>query len=184
MVEFAINNAEHASTGLTPFYINYGHHLRVAALLGLERSMVLGEAGDDNILDESGDSNDAAVAGTIGRESTHEAGSTLMNGVTTRPGARDAARTMRTRATTTAAPERSTETTARGLRARVAARATPSEITTWASRTLINPSQRCRAIEYHEKTDGAGVAAPPPANFDPNPEPHSADTAAVNAFLD
>ncbi|OWZ13054.1 hypothetical protein PHMEG_00013691, partial [Phytophthora megakarya] len=127
---------------------------------------------------------DPAVAGTIGRDSTHEAGSALVNGVTTRHGARDAARAMRMRAATRAAPERSTQTTARGLRARVAARTTPSGIATWASRTLINPSQRRSAIEYHEATDAAGVAAPPPANFDPNPEPQSADTAAVNALLD
>ncbi|POM74679.1 Hypothetical protein PHPALM_8328 [Phytophthora palmivora] len=39
MVEFATNNAEHASTGLTPFYVNYGRHPRVPALLGVERSM-------------------------------------------------------------------------------------------------------------------------------------------------
>ncbi|KAG3112475.1 hypothetical protein PI125_g8193 [Phytophthora idaei] len=30
-VEFALNNAEHASTGLTPFYVNYGRHPRVPA---------------------------------------------------------------------------------------------------------------------------------------------------------
>ncbi|ETN09616.1 hypothetical protein PPTG_11944 [Phytophthora nicotianae INRA-310] len=37
MVEFAINNATHASTGLTPFFVNFGRHPRVPALLGLER---------------------------------------------------------------------------------------------------------------------------------------------------
>ncbi|OWZ02084.1 polyprotein [Phytophthora megakarya] len=46
---FAINNAELASTEFTPFYINYCRHPRVPATLGLECSMVLGEAGDDNI---------------------------------------------------------------------------------------------------------------------------------------
>ncbi|KAG3253901.1 hypothetical protein PI124_g1511 [Phytophthora idaei] len=35
MVEFALDNAEHASTGLTPFYVNYGRHPHVLALLGV-----------------------------------------------------------------------------------------------------------------------------------------------------
>ncbi|KAJ8524622.1 hypothetical protein ON010_g16495 [Phytophthora cinnamomi] len=42
MVEFAINNAEHALTGLTPFYVNYGRHHRVPTLFGLDHSTDLG----------------------------------------------------------------------------------------------------------------------------------------------
>ncbi|KAG3113230.1 hypothetical protein PI125_g7497 [Phytophthora idaei] len=38
MVEFALNNAEHASAGLTPFYVYCGLHSRVPALLGVECS--------------------------------------------------------------------------------------------------------------------------------------------------
>ncbi|OWY91045.1 hypothetical protein PHMEG_00040540 [Phytophthora megakarya] len=91
---------------------------------------------------------------------------------------------MRTRAATGVTPARPTETTARGSRARVATRATPLDIATWTSRTLINPSQRRRAIGYHEPTGTTDVSASPPANFDPNPEPQSSDTATINKFLD
>lgn len=35
MTEFAMNNAVHASTGLTPFFVNSARHLRAPALLGL-----------------------------------------------------------------------------------------------------------------------------------------------------
>ena len=37
IVEFAINNAAQASTGLTPFFVKFGRHPRVPALLGLKR---------------------------------------------------------------------------------------------------------------------------------------------------
>ncbi|KAG2781152.1 hypothetical protein PC129_g14226 [Phytophthora cactorum] len=42
MVEFALNNAEHASTGL----VNYGLHPRVPTLLGVERSRSTNKIGD------------------------------------------------------------------------------------------------------------------------------------------
>ncbi|KAG2985315.1 hypothetical protein PC128_g23349 [Phytophthora cactorum] len=41
MMELAINNAVHASTGLTLFFVNFGRHPRVPALLGLERYLYL-----------------------------------------------------------------------------------------------------------------------------------------------
>ncbi|KAG3088482.1 hypothetical protein PI124_g17653 [Phytophthora idaei] len=41
MMELATNNAVHASTGLTLFFVNLGRHLRVPALLGLERYLHL-----------------------------------------------------------------------------------------------------------------------------------------------
>ncbi|KAG6578261.1 reverse transcriptase [Phytophthora cinnamomi] len=152
MVEFAINNAEHASTGLTPFYINYGRHPRVPALLGVERSIDLYGPADEG----------TAVSDNTGRENTHDVVSARVNGVTTRHGARVAARGMRTRAAT---------------------RATPSDIAAWTSRTLIDPSQRRRAIGYQDTPGAVEVAAPSPANFDPNPESQPRDAAAVNEFL-
>ncbi|GMF28552.1 unnamed protein product [Phytophthora lilii] len=38
LVEFALNNAVHASSGLTPFFVNYARHPRVPALLAIRRS--------------------------------------------------------------------------------------------------------------------------------------------------
>ncbi|ETI54389.1 hypothetical protein F443_02779 [Phytophthora nicotianae P1569] len=40
MVEFANNNAVHSSTGLTPFFINFGRHPRVPVLLGMEHPSI------------------------------------------------------------------------------------------------------------------------------------------------
>ncbi|GMG16023.1 unnamed protein product [Phytophthora fragariaefolia] len=38
MAEFALNNATHASTGLTPFFVNNARHPRVSALLAVRSS--------------------------------------------------------------------------------------------------------------------------------------------------
>ncbi|ETP24191.1 hypothetical protein F441_02769 [Phytophthora nicotianae CJ01A1] len=40
MVEFANNNAVHSSTGLTPFFINFGRHPRFPVLLGMEHPSI------------------------------------------------------------------------------------------------------------------------------------------------
>lgn len=42
MVEFAINNATHASHGYTPFFVNYGFHPRLPVQLGGESSLTVG----------------------------------------------------------------------------------------------------------------------------------------------
>ncbi|GMF43598.1 unnamed protein product [Phytophthora fragariaefolia] len=120
MVEFAINNAEQASTGLTPFYINFGRHPRVPALLGMEHP--IGPDGDRD--DDTGCDRD------------HDETSARVNGVFTRHGTRSAARSASSRNRTT------------------------------------------RRIGR-----GGEVAAPPPSNFLPNPEPQPRDAAAANAFL-
>ncbi|KAE8897014.1 hypothetical protein PF003_g18728 [Phytophthora fragariae] len=57
MVEFTLNNAVHASTVLTPFYVNYGRHPCVPALLGMERSIP--QAGGDDENDSAHLPNDA-----------------------------------------------------------------------------------------------------------------------------
>ncbi|GMF14755.1 unnamed protein product [Phytophthora fragariaefolia] len=83
MVEFALNNAVHASTGLTPFYANYGRHPRFPALLGTARTMPQGDADNENDLAHlpnvqvvSG----TAAAGDPRRERVDGVISTLMNG--------------------------------------------------------------------------------------------------------
>ncbi|GMF46839.1 unnamed protein product [Phytophthora fragariaefolia] len=165
MVEFALSSAVHTSTGLTPFYVNYGRHPRVPALLGMERSVPQGDADTEN--DSVHLPNDPVASGTEAagdprRERADGVISSLMNGVTTRHGARASIRGMRTRAAT---------------------RAAPSNIASWASRTLINPRQRPRAIAYEDTSGATTPPAPPPANFDPVPAPQPRDTAAVNEFL-
>ncbi|GMG14721.1 unnamed protein product [Phytophthora fragariaefolia] len=165
MVEFALNNAVHASTGLTPFYVNYGRHPRVPALLGMERSMPQDDADTEN--DSAHLPNDPVAsrteaAGDPRRERADGTISSLVNGATTRHGARASTRGMRTRAAT---------------------RAAPSDTASWASRMLINPRQRPRAIAYEDTSGAATSPAPPPANFDPVPAPQPRDTAAVSEFL-
>ncbi|KAG2986203.1 hypothetical protein PC121_g22284 [Phytophthora cactorum] len=80
------------------------------------------------------------------RERSQGADSALLNGVTTRRG---------------------TTATAQGVCTRTAMRAVPSKIADWTSRTLINPLQRRRAVEYRESPGSAGTAQPPPANLTP-----------------
>ncbi|OWY98388.1 hypothetical protein PHMEG_00030860 [Phytophthora megakarya] len=35
LAEFAVNNAEHSSTGMTPFFVNFAHHPRVPVMLAV-----------------------------------------------------------------------------------------------------------------------------------------------------
>ncbi|ETL87682.1 hypothetical protein L917_13172 [Phytophthora nicotianae] len=71
-----------------------------------------------------------------------------------------------------------------GMRTRAATRTAPSPFAEWTSRALINPRQRRRAVELQPSPDSAPVAEPPPANFDPNPEPQPRDIAAAHGFVD
>ncbi|GMF41007.1 unnamed protein product [Phytophthora fragariaefolia] len=167
MVEFVINNAEHASTGLTPFYINFGRHPRVPALLGMERP--IGPDGERN--DDTGCARD------------HDENSARVNGVLTRHGTRSAARLTRARAATTATPRRSAGKPTPLTRASTTTRTASSDIAAWTNRTLIHPRQCRRGIELQDESSAGEVAAPPPSNFLPNPEPQPRDAAAVNAFL-
>ncbi|KAG4249961.1 hypothetical protein PC116_g2375 [Phytophthora cactorum] len=112
MVEFAFSNAEHASTGLTPFYVNYGQHPRVPAPLGVESSHP--NAIDDNDEEDAypsashssgsnlpGSTGDAfEYSGDDDRENSHDISSTLLNGGTTRTAAKAAVYGVRTRAAT------------------------------------------------------------------------------------
>ncbi|KAE9356664.1 hypothetical protein PF008_g3516 [Phytophthora fragariae] len=102
MVEFALNNAAHASTGLTPFYVNYGRHPRVPALLGMERSIPQGGGDVENdsayLPNDAQVASDTKAAGDPRRERADGVITTLMNGVTTWHGARASTRGMRTRA--------------------------------------------------------------------------------------
>ncbi|GMF37832.1 unnamed protein product [Phytophthora fragariaefolia] len=167
MVEFAINNAEHASTGLTPFYINFGRHPRVPALLGMERPI-----GPDGERDDD-----------TGCERDHAENSARVNGVLTQHETRSAASVTRARAATTATPTRSAGMPTPVTRAITTTRTASSDIAAWTNRTLINPSQRRRGIELQDESGAGEVAAPLPSNFLPNPEPQPRVSAAVNAFL-
>ncbi|KAG2909580.1 hypothetical protein PC115_g13206 [Phytophthora cactorum] len=142
MVEFVLNNAEHASTGLTPFYVNYGRHSRVPALLGVERSVSSngtggfdGDGNPDAGLPASRDlassmytSGNDGGHDAVGRESAHDTSSALLNGVTTRTAAKTAAQGVRTRAATRAAASLTSGSPAPS----VATRATPANTTSSA----------------------------------------------------
>ncbi|OWZ01362.1 polyprotein, partial [Phytophthora megakarya] len=187
MVEFAMNNAVHASTGLTPFYVNYGRHPRVPALLGVERSDTTNEV---DVEDADGSAfqtlrpttNGQVPRGSVSaidesRESAHDA----VNSVTTRHAARAVAQGVRTRAAARAALEEAAGGTTRD---RVATRATPtSRIAAWSSRTLINPRQRRSGIEYQDVSDAAETPVLTQVNFNPVPVPQPRDSAAVNKFV-
>ncbi|ETP38248.1 hypothetical protein F442_14088 [Phytophthora nicotianae P10297] len=162
MVEFALNNAVHSSAGLTPFFVNHGRHPRVPALLGMERSTVRDPATDSH-----------------GR--APGVSSPSVNGVTTRRNAPAPVPTILTRSAARAASD--AEAPSRRLRPDVALPATSPDIPAWTSRTLINPRQRPRAIEYEPVPDAADSAVSPPANFDPNPEPDPRDVAAAHEFM-
>ncbi|KAE9023574.1 hypothetical protein PR003_g10553 [Phytophthora rubi] len=188
LVEFALNNAVHASTGLTPFFVNFGRHPRVPALLGVERSEApVGRDDEDAVVPASldPDENVAAVpdqACAERRGPTPDADSALLHGITTRQGSTTPVVGLRTRAATRAAHESPRVNPEQASRTRATRRAVPSDIAAWTSRTLIDPRPG-RAIEYQDAQDAAAPAAPIPANFDPLPALQPQDTAAVRDFL-
>ncbi|OWZ16121.1 hypothetical protein PHMEG_00010142 [Phytophthora megakarya] len=127
MVELAMNNLIHASTGLTPFYVKYGRQSRVPVLLGVERFDTTNEVDVEGAngsaprgaleiegTDEPGyvtptlrpTTNDPVPRGSVSasdesRESAHDA----VNGLTTHHAARAAAQGVCTRASARAAVE-------------------------------------------------------------------------------
>ncbi|ETO83125.1 hypothetical protein F444_02798 [Phytophthora nicotianae P1976] len=188
MVEFANNNAVHSSTGLTPFFINFGRHPRVPVLLGMEHpSIAPVPASEDAAVSASSDPvtlSRAAVPLTYvaSREGTHDTAAPLLHAVTTRHGAKTATQGVRTRAATRAALNPDGATQGQVPRTSAATRATPPDIAAWTSRTLIAPSQR-RAVEYQNAPGAVASAVPIPANFDPFPVPQPHDAVGVNDFL-
>ncbi|KAI9998589.1 hypothetical protein PInf_003138 [Phytophthora infestans] len=61
--------------------------------------------------------------------------------------------------------------------------AAPAFLSAVTTRTLINPRQRRRAVEYHATPGSATLPESPPANFEPNPEPLPRDVAATRDFV-
>ncbi|KAG6944750.1 hypothetical protein JG688_00016931 [Phytophthora aleatoria] len=119
MVKFAINNAVHASTGLTPFFVNFGRQPSVPAFLGLGCPRLPHAASDDDA-DESGPADGATSGYPVMRDRSNEH---FVNPVDTRTSARASREGVRTRSAT-----RASSVASRG-------------IAEWTSRTLINPSQ-------------------------------------------
>ncbi|KAE9025245.1 hypothetical protein PR003_g12919 [Phytophthora rubi] len=188
LVEFAFNNAVHASTGFTPFFVNFGRHPRVPALLGVERSETPVDRDNDDAVAPASLDPDEDVAAFPDHDCaerhgpTPDAATTLLYSVTTRQGSNTPAVRMRTRAATRAAHESPRANPERSSRTRAARRAVPSDIAPWTSHTLIDPRPR-RAIEYQDAQDASAPAAPILANFDPLPAPQPQDTAAVRDFI-
>uniref|UniRef100_H3H2L9 Integrase catalytic domain-containing protein n=1 Tax=Phytophthora ramorum TaxID=164328 RepID=H3H2L9_PHYRM len=129
MVEFALNNAVHASTGLTPFFVNFGRHPRVPDLLGVARSETPVDRGDDDAVAPASLDPDEDVAAVPDhdcaerRGPTPDAASALLHSVTTRQGSNTPAVGTRTRAATRAAHEGPHANPERASRTRAARRA-------------------------------------------------------------
>ncbi|GMF52777.1 unnamed protein product [Phytophthora fragariaefolia] len=71
LAEFALNNAEHASTGVTPFFANNARHPRVPALLSVAHPTVPGAStlgGDD---DDDNGVDDVVASGDHDPEALH-----------------------------------------------------------------------------------------------------------------
>ncbi|GMF24368.1 unnamed protein product [Phytophthora fragariaefolia] len=75
LAEFALNNAEHASTGVTPFFANNARHPRVPALLAVAHPTVLGAStlggDDDHHHDEDNGVDDVVTSGYHDPEALH-----------------------------------------------------------------------------------------------------------------
>ncbi|GMF59242.1 unnamed protein product [Phytophthora fragariaefolia] len=75
LAEFALNNAEHASTGLTPFFANNARHPRVPALLAVAHPTVPGAStlvgDDDGDHDEDNGVGDVVTSGDHDPEALH-----------------------------------------------------------------------------------------------------------------
>ncbi|GMF59050.1 unnamed protein product [Phytophthora fragariaefolia] len=75
LAEFALNNAEHASTGVTPFFANNARHPRVPALLAVAHPTVPGAStlGEDDDVDHDEDNGvgDVVTSGDHDPEALH-----------------------------------------------------------------------------------------------------------------
>ncbi|GMF46761.1 unnamed protein product [Phytophthora fragariaefolia] len=75
LAEFALNNAEHASTGVTPFFANNARHPRVPALLAVAHPTVPGAStlggDDDDDHDDDNGVDDVVTSGDHDPEALH-----------------------------------------------------------------------------------------------------------------
>ncbi|GMF26971.1 unnamed protein product [Phytophthora fragariaefolia] len=74
LAEFALNNAEHASTGVTPFFANNAWHPRVPAFLAVGHPTVPGAStlgGDDDDDDDDNGVDDVVTSGDHDPEALH-----------------------------------------------------------------------------------------------------------------
>ncbi|GMF49875.1 unnamed protein product [Phytophthora fragariaefolia] len=75
LAEFALNNAEHGSTGVTPFFANNARHPRVPALLAVAHPTVPGAStlggDDDDDQDEDNGVSDVVTSGDHDPEALH-----------------------------------------------------------------------------------------------------------------
>lgn len=166
MAEFALNNAVHASTGLTPFFINNARHPRAPALLAVENHF-------------DGGVSSLGVGGTPARsESSYEereerqAESGVASKSAGQPALPPALACDGLQSDGQAASVISANTTSlqvNGVQTRAAAKAatsatlpdgvSASSMTRWASRALIDPQKRPTVVSPREHDTATSVVS-------------------------
>ncbi|KAG3232768.1 hypothetical protein PI124_g22153 [Phytophthora idaei] len=157
LAEFALNdNAIHASTGLTPFFVNNARHPRIPALLAV------GHPTAPCLSTLGGEATDGKASA-----STPVPTSPVITAVLSQP-----VPTLVTNDFTSVASENAAINAvmrAQDLKILTTPRSAASPLASWTARTLINP--------------GAASAVSTPANYTPKQAPRPVDTAVVTGFL-
>ncbi|KAG2778518.1 hypothetical protein Pcac1_g11308 [Phytophthora cactorum] len=156
LAEFALNNAVHASAGLTPFFVNNARHPRVPGLLAVGHPT----APCDFTLGGEEAENKAS-------SSTSTPTSPASTPVLSQPVSIPVANGLSSIASKDASVNAVTRAQAREILAKPRNQASP--LVSWTDRTLINP--------------GATSSVSPPANYAPRQAARPADSAMVSDFV-
>ncbi|KAG3172821.1 hypothetical protein PI126_g1148 [Phytophthora idaei] len=156
LAEFALNNAVHASTGLTPFFVNNARHPRVPALLAVGHPA-------------------APCVSTLGGEeaeskassSTSTPTSPATTPVLSQPVSIPVANGLSSVASKDASVNAVTRAQVKEILAKPRNQASP--LVSWMDRTLINP--------------GAVSSVSPPANYAPRQAARPSDSAVISDFV-
>ncbi|KAG3127483.1 hypothetical protein PI126_g21827 [Phytophthora idaei] len=156
LAEFALNNAVHASTGLTPFFVNNARHPRVPALL------VVGHPTAPCVSTLGGEEAESKASSP-----TSTPTSPASTPVLSQPVSIPVANGLSSVASKDASVNAVTRAQAREILAKPRNQTSP--LVSWTDRTLINP--------------GATSNVSPPANYAPRQAARPSDSAMVSDFV-